>query len=272
MAKKLLTLVLVSLCWQSRGLAQCSNTSYGSGATCIQGAGNGGAIANESSMTVPFSPTPGHAVIAAAYQCWDSNCATTGNTTMTIGDNINNLESCFAASPHSPFTLVETSTGAQHLQQYMWVCPSIPSGVTSITINCSLANSCVYMTLTVTEWTGLASSNIWDVDGGAASSVRGTNATVATSTSTSYTNELLYTFFDNTGDELMTAVSPYVAVMQFYSGNINTGHLEATTGVKTAQTTWTGSDDWYGTIGAIRTSTSGGNVPAPPTNLQATPH
>jgi hypothetical protein len=128
------------------------------------------------------------------------------------------------------------------------------------------------MALAVTEWTGLASSNLWDVDGGAASSVRGTNATVATSTATRYTNELLYTFFDNTGDESMTAVSPYVAVMQFYSGNINTGHLEATTGVKTAQTTWTGSDDWYGTIGAIRTRASQGNIPAPPTNLQASAH
>ena len=47
---------------------------------------------------------------------------------MSIGDNINNPESCFAASPHSPFTLVETSIGTQHIQQYMWVCPSIPLG------------------------------------------------------------------------------------------------------------------------------------------------
>ena len=55
MAKKVLALAFVTLCWQSRGLAQCSNTSYGSGVTCIQGAGNGGAITNESAMTVSFS-------------------------------------------------------------------------------------------------------------------------------------------------------------------------------------------------------------------------
>jgi hypothetical protein len=272
MAKKFVAFCFITLCAQSHSLAQCSNTSYGSGVTCVQYGGGGGAITNESQVVASFSPTAGHAVIATAYQCWDSGCLTTGSTTMTIGDNIHNPESCFVASPHSPFTLVETSTGAQHLQEYLWVCPSIPSGVNSFQINCSSANSCSYMAITVSEWTGLASSNLWDVDGGAASTVRQTTATLTTSTATNYTNELLYTFLDNSGDEQMTAVSPYSMVLQFFRGNANTGRLETTTGVKTAQTTWTPADDWYGAIGAIRTSASQTNLPAAPTGLQATPH
>src|SRR6516165_4494033 len=163
MAKKFVAFCFITLCAQSHSLAQCSNTSYGSGVTCVQYGGGGGAITNESQVVASFSPTAGHAVIATAYQCWDSGCLTTGSTTMTIGDNIHNPESCFVASPHSPFTLVETSTGAQHLQEYLWVCPSIPSGVNSFQINCSSANSCSYMAITVSEWTGLASSTLWDV-------------------------------------------------------------------------------------------------------------
>lgn len=255
--------------------SQCFNTNYGSGVTCIGGAGNGGLHTNQTSNSVNYSPAAGHAIIATAYQCWDSNCATTGKTTLSISDNLRNPETCFSASPHSPFTLVETSFGAQHLQQYMWVCPSIPSGVKSFTATCSMPKSCNYITLTVTEWKGLATSNPFDTDGGAASTVRGTTATVSTKSATGFTNDLRYTFFDTTGDDSSCAVSPYVTALQFFSGNINTARQAAAAGrTETAQVTWSSAcpvgnnknDDWYGTIATIKTAVSKPIV-APPTGL-----
>ena len=196
--------------------AQCSSASYGGVATCVQAAGAGGPSTNQSSKSISFQPVAGHAVIAAAYQCWDSNCQTTGSTTMSISDNVNpSGEACFIPSPHSPFTLVET--GGQHVQKYMWVCPVMPSGVHTMTVTCSLANSCNNITIAVSEWAGLATSNPWDVDGGEAGNSPESTATVATSAAAHFTNELSYTFLSNSDAEEMTSVAPFLPVRSVQS-------------------------------------------------------
>jgi hypothetical protein len=248
--------VIPALLSGSLGCAHHSKTDYGHGVIYIGGAGMGGSDANITSRTVNYSPTAGHAIIASAYTCYDSKCLIPPATTMAISDNKNRPEACFAASPGSPFALNETSSGKQQLQEYIWVCPVIPAGVTSFTITCSVASSCSYMALTVTEWTGLAASDVFDVDGGAASAVQQTTATIPTSSPTRYTNELLYTFLDNTGDEAVSAVSPYRVALQFYRGNIDTAALIASPGPQTAQATWTPADDWYGVIVAVKSASS----------------
>jgi len=233
------------------------------GVVLIGGAGNGSNIENLSTNSVSYSPTAGHAIIASSYTCGPNNatCQTSIGTTISIGDNVNNPESCFYSSPGSPWSLVETSSGAQKLQEYIWMCDQIPAGVTSFTVTCSTASSCSYLSITVTEWTGLATSgNPFDVDGGDVSSVQNQTATLTLSSSTNHTNELLYTFEDNTGDESMTPVAPGRQALQFYAGNLNEYALEASTGTYSLQATWTGNDDWYGVVAAIRTAgSSGGN-------------
>jgi len=241
----------------------CSHTAYGHGVTCIGGAGNGGTNVNISSKTVPYSPAAGHAVIVSAYTCADKDCQEIPVTTLTIGDNVRNPEPCFEPSPHSPFALNETSAGTQKLQEYIWVCPNIPPGVTSFTATCSAEHACTYITLTATEWTGLATSDVFDADGGAASSVQQNTATISTSSPTRYTNDLIYTFMDNTGDETMTPAPPYRTVLQFFRGNINTGAVIENTGVQTTTATWKGNDDWYGAMAAIRTAASQPAQPHP---------
>jgi hypothetical protein len=183
-------------------------------------------------------------------------------------------ESCFVASPHSPFTLIETSQGAEHIQMYVWICPQIPSGVHTLTMTCvgggENGNNCYWMTLLVTEWTGLSTSaDPFDVDGGAASSAQGTTGTVSTSSSTNYTNELMFTFWDTTADQWDCAVAPYQAPEECCNttgGNINTAKTTSTKGTQTAQITWydpnrnSGScpnggnitTDWYGVIVGIK--------------------
>ena len=234
----------------------CSNSDYGHGVVCIGGAGAGGPIANVTSKTVAYAPTSGHSILASAYTCADGNCQNIPVTTLKISDDINDPETCFAASPHSPFTLKETSAGTEKLQEYIWVCSNIPTGVTSFTATCSRARSCSYIALTITEWSGLAPSNVFDVDGGAASSLKGTTATIPAWGPTTYTNELLYTFLDNTGDETMTPGFPYRTALQFWPGNINTAAVMVSAGPQFATTRWDKKDDWYGAIAAIRTAAS----------------
>lgn len=275
MKQILLLAVLLSL-FAPIAFCQCSNTSYGAGVVCVGSAGVGSPTENMSSNTVSYSPTAGHAILAAAYTCGlnatSNNCGLAPTTTLTISDNVHpSGETCFTASPHSPFALNETSTNKQQLQEYLWACPSIPSGVTSFTATCSAANSCSFITLVVTEWTGLATSNMFDVDGGGASAVQSTSLSVSTSAPTNYTYEIIYGFFDNTNDETMTPTSPAMDINQFYSGNLTAGYLAATTGVQTIATTWSPADDWYGAIAGIKTAESQLKVTvAPPTDVQAT--
>ncbi len=234
----------------------CSNTDYGHGVRCLTGAGAGGDKSRITSKTVPYTPSPGNAVIAAAYTCADGNCQDVPKTLLKISDNVNDPEICFVPSPHSPFELVETSTGTQKLQEYIWMCPSIPDGVTSFTATCSTPKACSYITLTVTEWTGLAKVDVFDVDGGAASQVQENSAKLSTWSPTHKTNELIYAFLDNTTDRAMTPKSPHRTALQFWPGNINTAGVIEAPGTQFVMTTWDGKDDWYGVIVAIKSAAS----------------
>jgi len=258
---------LRNLCWASLFLvigactrAPCSGTSFGDNVVCIRAHGAGSSTVDETYRTVELAPAAGHAVIVAAYQCWDALCATTGTTTMRLSDNLNDPEPCFTKSPNSPFTLVETSTGAEHLQQYMWYCPSIPAGVSAFTVTCSVERSCSYITVWVSEWTGLTSDPTvaaFDTDGGAASKVRETIARVSTNAATRYTRDLVIACGDNTHDLTMTPRRPYAPVNQFYPGNVCMARMVSAAGeVQTATATWKGDDDWYFTIAAIRSARS----------------
>src|SRR5712691_7667492 len=99
---RLLLQLIVLLGLSGVAVCQCSNTSYGNGVFCIGGFGAGGGDANQTTKTVLYRPTAGHAIIAAAYACADSNCQNVPTTTMTISDNVNNPENCFEKSPGSP--------------------------------------------------------------------------------------------------------------------------------------------------------------------------
>jgi hypothetical protein len=256
--KQVLLLAFLFCLFAPAAYCQCNDTSYGAGVVCIGSAGVGSAAENMTSNTVGYSPMPGHAILAAAYTCGlnaiSNNCGLTPSTTLTLSDNIHpGGETCFKASPHSPFTLIEGTSRGQHLQEYLWACPNIPSGVTSFTAKCSVANSCSFIALVVSEWTGLASSNMFDVDGGGASALQSTSLTVSTSAATHYTYEIIYGFFDNTADEAMTPTSPAKNINQFYRGNLTAGYMAATPGVHVISTAWSPSDVWYGAIAAVKT-------------------
>lgn len=277
MKQTLLLAFLLSL-FAPVAMCQCRDTSYGAGVVCVGSAGVGSPTENMSSNTVGYSPIPGHAILAAAYVCGlnaiSNNCGLNPTTTLTLSDNVHpNGETCFAASPHSPFTLVEGGSRGQHLQEYIWACPNIPSGVTSFTAKCSVAHSCSFITLVVSEWTGLASANMFDEDGGGASALQSASLSVSTSAQTHFTYEIVFGFFDNTNDEAMTPVSPAKDINQFYSGNTTVGYMAAIPGVYTISTKWSSPDNWYGAVAAIKTaeSQSSTTVAPPPCSCTTSP-
>src|SRR5262245_53810545 len=197
--------------WFQEGI---TNSTVGSDSTCAQNLaiGNftlcGEAFNNISSTSigVNYSPTAGNAIIAYATWCFVSSCdSSVSGVTATIGDNINATESCFVASPHSPF-VTNASGGAQgsgdFQQHYVWYCPSIPSGVTSFTVTPTGLPSNVPMILNISEWKAgsLAASCspisacFEDVDnvGQAGNSTGGTIATITTSGPTVNANDLIF--------------------------------------------------------------------------------
>jgi hypothetical protein len=108
------------------------------------------------------------------------------------------------------------------------------------------------MTFTVTEWTGLATSDVCDADGGGASSVKQSSVSILLPSRCRLPMHLMYAWFDNTADEAMTPGAPYKQVLQFYSGNLNSAITVNAAGIQTTTAYWTGNDDWYGVIVAIK--------------------
>jgi hypothetical protein len=219
-----------------------------------------------SSVSVNYSPAQGNGIIAWATWCFNSSCnSSTAGITATIGDNINATESCFTASPNSPF-ITNANGGAQgsgdFQQHYVWYCPSIPSGVTSFTMTPS-NSSLSYLQLNINEWKAgsLAASCspisacFEDVDnfGQAGNSTGGTIATITTSGSTVNANDLVFavtevpccsfTASPGTGYTGIT-VAPSVT-----PGMVSEAKAATATGIQTATTTWTGgSTPWFGVI------------------------
>ena len=223
-------------------------------------------VSTGANVQVNYSPSPNNGIIAWATWCFISACnSSISGVTATIGDNINATESCFVASPHSPF-ITNANGGGQgsgdFQQHYVWYCPSIPSGVTSFTVTPSNPNLS-YLQLNITEWKAgsLAAScspisacfeNV-DNFGQAGNSTGGTTAAITTSGSTVNANDLIFavtevpccsfTASPGTGYTGIT-VAPSVT-----PGMVSEAKAATATGIQTATTTWTGgSTPWFGVI------------------------
>jgi unsaturated rhamnogalacturonyl hydrolase len=250
-------------------------SSGGGGPTCAQNLAVGnfelcGEVYNDVSsgtnVTVNYSPSAGNGIIAWATWCFDSQCdGSISGVTATIGDNVNAAESCFAASPHSPF-ITDANGGGQgsgdFQQHYVWYCPSIPSGVTSFTMTPSNPNL-RDLQLNITEWKAgsLAAScsplsacfeNV-DNLGQAGNSTGGTTATIITSGPTVNANDLIFAVTEVPCCSFTASPGPgYTGITVAPSltvGMVSEAMAATTTGVQTATTTWTGgSTPWFGVI------------------------
>jgi Chitobiase/beta-hexosaminidase C-terminal domain len=223
-------------------------------------------VSKGTNVQVNYGPSPSNGIIAWATWCFNSSCKSSiSGVTATIGDNINATESCFVASPHSPF-ITNANGGAEgsgdFQQHYVWYCPSIPSGVTSFTVTPSNPNLS-YLQLNISEWKAgsLAASCspisacFEDVDnfGQAGNSTGGTTATITTSGATVNANDLVFavtevpccSFTASPGTEYSgITVAPSVT-----PGMVSEAKAATATGIQTATTTWTGgTTPWFGVI------------------------
>ena len=229
-------------------------------------------VSTGANVKVNYSPSPGNGIIAWATWCFNSSCnSSISGVTATIGDNINVTESCFVASPHSPF-ITDANGGAQgsgdFQQHYVWYCPSISSGVTSFTVTPSNPNLS-YLQLNISEWKAgsLAASCspisacFEDVDnfGQAGNSTVGTTATITTNGSTVNANDLVFAVTEvpccNFTASPGTGYTGITVAPSVTPGMVSEAEAVTATGIQTATTTWTGgSTHWFGVIVPLKSA------------------
>lgn len=148
---------------------------------------------------VSMSPAPGNGVEIFA-NFGDSGYRTPPSQTLTVSDNINSPETCFTASPHSPYNTTNPAV-PDDSRLYVWYCPGIPPGVTSFTVTAS--SSVINLQVNAVEWLAgsIAETNFFEnvddvVNSGSAV---GTIATVTTSGPTVYANDLITGLLGNCG-------------------------------------------------------------------------
>jgi hypothetical protein len=259
--KKFLSIVLFCVSVAAAPLAHatgCTTTNLGNGVTCnnaflIQGS-------SATNLQATFSPTAGDNILIIAYGCGVSSCISTAYTgTLSILDNLNNPETCFALSPSYPHTF--NNSAGTTLKAYIWDCPSIPAGITNIQVAYSV--SAAFAAAWFIDMSGLAASSPIDIDGTAQSASSGTTGTVTTTASTSNASDIIFGMIDNDNDESQSSfASGYNKIICDGGGNgcVCAKPVSAAAS-QTFTASWTGSDSWEGYIIALKdnaSSSSGG--------------
>jgi hypothetical protein len=222
------------------------------------------------SAAANYTPIAGNAVIAWATWCFTESCtSSTAGVTATIGDNINATESCFTASPHSPFT-TDGNGGAQGSGDfqgfYVWYCPSVPAGVTTFTVTPSVS-TLYYLQLHISEWAAgsLATScspvtacfESVDNSSVAGNTTGGATATITTSGPTTSSDDLIFAItqipccsFTSSAGAGYTGITVAPASNP---GMVVEAKAASGVGIQTATSTWTGgSAAWFGVIAPIK--------------------
>jgi hypothetical protein len=264
-AAVVILLSLAALCARAQTTETClgTNTAVGS-FTVVNCQLIYGGVA---SVTWTHSVTAGHQFALLTYLCENSPCLGGSGGIAVISDNLNNPETCFSDSPNSPFTL---SSGGAVVRYTLAVCPSMPSGVTSVTVsyNMTFGNAAWFIDLTG----GLTSGNINDLDGCAVSASAGTSGSVATqgtgcpttSAATANANDLVLGFIDVDIAASETTGSGYTKLVCDAAGN---GCLQAknatSTGAQTVTATWSSSGTWEGVLMTVKGPVAASGVHGP---------
>ena len=222
-----------------------------------------------------YATTSGTSGSGGSEPTWSSAGAC--DSTMTIGDNTviwtpiqlimsdnqSSPETCFAASPQSPAAL-QVAASSNYFN-YAFYCPSIQSGVTSVTATCNVTISstyspCSYISLFVGYYSGMCTPAPCFDTGGLGNCANCTSLTASTSASTRYTNELVIGIGGTVKDEALTATNACVQIDQEWVGNQILGKYVTNPGTETCGISWTGRDTGGLLLAAIKSAAS---APAP---------
>ena len=223
--------------------------SYVSGSSVTYAYVNGALSTGNGPRTWTYSPTAGHIVLVGGYSCNDSGACTTSTTglSIVISDNLNNPETCFVKSSSSPVTI--SSTAGYKLLWYFWLCPSIPSGVTSITTTPSTSNT--NAATWFNDLTCVGCSKTWDVEG--YNYAAATNTTGTASATTTHASDFCMGMVDNDNDEAQTSYG--AGWSQGVADSHNNGRWQyiapTSASTQTVSATWTPTDTFEAYIGCF---------------------
>jgi len=161
--------------------------------------------------------------------------------------------SCFAASPNSPYPLQNDRT----YLNYLYFCPSMTSD-SSIQLKCSVENSCSYISIFTSVYTGLCgTAPCFDTDGS-------NNCSSCTSLSAStgrgvYTNDFVTSLSGTVKDENLTPSGGCAQIQQdpkYFPGNLVSAKVVSSAGIQSCGATWSPADNAGMMIANIKTANS----------------
>lgn len=242
-------LLLLALCCAPMW-AQCANTSYGNGWTCIQQASNQNTGGAGTSVTVTMGATVGahHGAIIVAEYCDDVSCTKSGlsSITATVASGAGDTFESWSGNPY------ESNAAPIDVRYYAWAVPDTKGG-TTFTVTCS--TTCYYLSAKVSEWTGMASSSVFDVGAGGSSASASTAPSVTAGTTTNAT-DLVYGIIANDDGLAVTPGSGFTEIGEGGNGWEHEAKSVISTGSQAC--TWTQASSNYDALCLTFKAGSGG--------------
>ncbi len=244
--KKLILLCLFS----AAAWAQCSNTDYGNGFTCIQqkGTANGGSASSQVT-TLSSTPTAGQQALVFGTYCGNSGCGG-GNAASITATLANGAGDSCTIHPSAPWSINQGSAGDAKL--YAWFCPNI-SANTTYTMTTSTTSW--YPTLYVSIWSGVATSSFWDVGGSTATTSTVTSLSASAGTTTNAT-DLIAGFIILNAANAVTPGSGFTEIGEDATAAEHEAKSVAATGAQSC--TWTFASTAGGWAGCVTLKAAAG--------------
>jgi len=158
---------------------------------------------------------------------------------LTITDSAGST--CYGASPNSPQPLQL----APSYLNWHWYCPSIGSAIRSITLKCTVANSCSFISIFSDEYRGMC--NIAPCFDQTATS-NGTGTSMSASATTNYAKELITYLSGTVRDESLTASGGCQQLDQYAVGNMVAAATVTVRGAKVSCGATLNPSDHYGML------------------------
>lgn len=251
MKKLLLLTALLSLpTW-----AQCSNTSYGNGFTCIKAAGtaNGGA-GGTSTATFGSATVATHQVVLIGFVCGNSSC--NGDTSgITLSFSNGASDSCTTMTGGA----TTFGDGSNRWKAHACVFTST-SATTTYTVTAT-GGTPYYLTAYASEWTGIATSSPWDVVASTFQAAGGpySSATVTTASTTNAT-DLVIGFIELNDANAITPGAGFTEIGEITNGVQHEGKSVASTGAQSCTWSFANTSSWQGLCMTLKAGAGGATV------------
>jgi len=240
--------------------ADCSNTSFGNGFTCIQKSSmfNGGTSNKAVSAALPTSVTAGDAILVAVEAAFPALGEEISSVTDTLGNN---------------YTAVANSlnTGCAHAIEWFYA-SDVLGGTDTVTANFSGYANGGGGTVIAMEWSGVGGLDVAGIDGNSPACPWSSTVTTAAIATTNADDLILAFFVDTSGAQTVAAGSGYLIIDSFVGAADHGVEAQSvsSTGSYSGSFTLGSSVNWEADIVSFK---AGGSSGPPPTliSIEVTP-